>query len=170
MNSSSLGRRKTDNIWKKGDLIHYLWYNYFTTYLQYLVYWLCTIDQILKQIRTKTNLEKVLWLETSTRQQLGKPSQTRRWSRLKPNWYGWRQQQQQKDKNRIRGLPKTQLGFSLDKYGHTKTQLGFHLDQLKLLKCHLLLVFTKTFHDYPLVSIYILVSNHNSWAFIKTTV
>jgi hypothetical protein len=45
------------------------------------------------------------------------PSQTRRWSRLKPNWYGRRQKQQKTKLGRNRGILKTQLGFSLDQYG-----------------------------------------------------
>jgi hypothetical protein len=44
-----------------------------------------------------------------------KPSQTRRWSRLKPNCYGSRNKKQNKNKTcKNKGIPKTQLGFSLD--------------------------------------------------------
>jgi hypothetical protein len=54
-------------------------------------------------------------------QNMLKPSQTRRWSRLKPNCYGWRQQQKnnkttKQQLGRNRGIPKTQLGFSLDQH------------------------------------------------------
>ena len=57
-----------------------------------------------------TNAKPIINIHKSTRnddeptyhaKNILKPSQTRRWSRLKPNCYGWRQQKQQDDNNSV---------------------------------------------------------------------